>query len=253
MTKCALERRTKDRSVRPVFRRIQIYFVIGDAMKLTVASAVAVACVIALPTAGRAQTCLGAASFSAGIAQVGASGSFTDHAKSYDVELSVGAANGVFGSVDAGQISYDGESVKSNVIGAGLGYSISAGAAARFCPLLGYSHTTLSDNTFGSTSRLDEVGFGGAFGIAAPVAHDVNLVPFVSAEYFHAEATETAVGFGSDTQSEDFGVLELGVGFVFSKMVTFRPSFSIPLGLNGAKTSVGITLAINFGHASATP
>ena len=44
-------------------------------------------------------------------------------------------------------------------------------------------------------------------------------------------------------------MLELGLGFVFNHVVSFRPIVAIPIGLDGAVTSFGATVSVNFGRS----
>jgi hypothetical protein len=225
-----------------------------DEMKFAVATIVIATGLAGLTGRSDAQSCVGTASFAAGIVQLGAAAAFTDGAKQYGGELGIGAPHGIFGAVDASSISYDGGG-SSTVIGAKLGYDVSVGHAASFCPIVAYSHVAFPDvNSGGSVFKTSEdvVGFGGAFGVTATVASNLDLVPYLSGEYVHATASESQTGFGSDSQSEDYGVLGVGVGFVVNKMFTFGPSIAVPVGITGGKTTVTIGVAINFGHSGTT-
>ncbi len=220
-------------------------------MKLAMALALGFACSVVVPNTSEAQICTGTASFGAGIVRLGASASFSDGTKLYGGELALGAPRGLFGTADAAQISTDGTSETSTVIGGTLGYSVEVGSIADFCAIAAFSHTTFPDIQFGSatiTSSQNDVGFGGALGVAAVVSPNLSVVPYTEVEYVHATATASSVSVGSSSASQDYGVLEIGFGIVMGKVVTLRPSVSIPVGLTGGKTAVNIGLALNFGH-----
>ncbi|MGH7656320.1 MAG: autotransporter outer membrane beta-barrel domain-containing protein [Gemmatimonadaceae bacterium] len=225
-------------------------------MKLAIGTIVIVTSLAGLAGRSDAQSCVGTASFAAGIVRLGASAAFTDGAKQYSGGLALGAPHGVFAAVDAGSISYDGGGGASTVVGANLGYDVAVGPGASFCPIVAYSHVSFPDvRVGGSTITTSEnvVAFGGAFGVTATVAPNLDLVPYLAGEYAHASASESETGVGSDSQSQDYGVLSVGVGFVINKMFTFGPSVAVPVGITGGKTSVSIGLSINFGHSGTAP
>ncbi|PYP37177.1 MAG: hypothetical protein DMD48_11590, partial [Gemmatimonadetes bacterium] len=53
----------------------------------------------------------------------------------------------------------------------------------------------------------------------------------------------------TNSQSETFELLGLGLGIVFNQTVTVRPGVQIPMGLQGASTTFGAIVSVNFGHA----
>ena len=219
-------------------------------MKLAVATTVIVLSLAGLSRQSDAQTCVGSASFGAGALRLGASASFSDGSKLYGGEFAAGAPHGVFAALDAGSVSYNGGG-SSSVIGATLGYDVAVGPVTSFCPFVGYTHLSFPDINTGTgtiTSSGNNINFGGALGMTAKTAPNFDLVPFVSAQYVHASVSSNFAGVGSNTASDDYGLLGVGVGFVFSKRVTFNPSVSVPVGIKGAKTSVGIGLSVNFGR-----
>jgi len=64
--------------------------------------------------------------------------------------------------------------------------------------------------------------------------------------------TGTGTGGGggtSESSSENYGVVKVGAGFVSNRTLTLQPSVSIPVGLEGAKTSFQIVVALNFGSS----
>ena len=220
-------------------------------MRLAVAVVAGLAFSVVTPAITEAQVCMGSASFGAGIARIGASASFSDGTKLYGGELALGAPRGLFGTADAAQTTTEGESATSTVIGGTLGYSLEVGSITDFCAIAAFSHITFPDLQFGSatiTSSQNNVGFGGALGVSAVVSPDLSVVPYTSVQYVHATATASSASVGSQSASQDYGVLEIGFGLVMGKIVSLRPSVSIPVGLTGGKTAVNIGLAVNFGH-----
>ena len=213
--------------------------------------AVAIACSVTVPATSHAQTCAGSASFSNGAVRIGAAATFNDGTDLYGGGVAVGSAHGAFVTVNAGQISYSNVSGKSTEVGASLGYGISVGSTAEFCPLVAYTHTSFPDEFAGATritSGENDFGFGGTFGVVAKASSTADFVPFAALQYVHAAFNTTFGGLGSSSGSQDYGLLGLGVGMVINKIVTFQPSVSIPFGLAGSKAAVNIGLSLNFGH-----
>jgi hypothetical protein len=54
----------------------------------------------------------------------------------------------------------------------------------------------------------------------------------------------------SDSQSETFELVALGLGIVFNQAVTLRPGVQIPIGLEGASTTFGLIVSVNFGRSA---
>ncbi len=208
--------------------------------------AISVTCALIISREARAQTCLGTAQFSAGVARVAGSASFTGSAsfngdaKEYGGEIAVGANNGVFVSASGGQIVPNGAGPGPNTVGASLGYGLVIGSAAQFCPLVAYTH---------KTSPEDDISFGGALGATARISAQASIVPYVGAAYVHASGTLLPFGTsGAIVSTTHYGILELGVGLVIDRSITLRPNVSVPFGITGGPTTVGVALGFNFGH-----
>jgi hypothetical protein len=60
-----------------------------------------------------------------------------------------------------------------------------------------------------------------------------------------------SVGGTSESPSENYGEVIVGAGFVVNRTLTLQPSVSIPVGLEGPKTSFQIVFAFNFGSSPA--
>ncbi|MGH7655334.1 MAG: hypothetical protein ACREN6_11795 [Gemmatimonadaceae bacterium] len=223
-------------------------------MKLRIALAAAALCTFAVPVAIEAQTCTGSASFSAGNMRLGATGSFTDGAKTLGGAFTVGATQGLFASVAVSQISYNDLSGTSSVIGGSVGYSAKVGSAAEFCPIASYSHASFPKQSFFGgtiTSGEDEFGLGGSFGIVSVMTPNLSLKPFVSAEYLHSTVNEHDSTLGSSSTNYDYGLLGVGLGLIVDKSLTIVPGIAQPVGLKGAKIAFNVAVAVNFGHFGA--
>lgn len=220
-------------------------------MKLTRVAVVVLAGMLTFARDGRAQSCLGNASFASGAVRLGVSGTFTDGSNLYAGELALGAPNGAFVSGSGGSTSHTNGAGTNSVIGATVGLEVAVAPRVSFCPLLHYTHTSYPDVSFGNavvTTTGDALGFGGALGATTTVTPNLDVIPYVSAEYVHATTTASEVDLGSQTESQGYGIIAVGAGLVINKVITFRPSVSRPIGFTGAKTSVAVGVSINFGH-----
>jgi len=72
-------------------------------------------------------------------------------------------------------------------------------------------------------------------------------VPTGSIAFANADGKLKDASGNSVSNSESFGVVGLGIGFVFSHQVSIKPAVSIPFGVDGASSTFGVTLAVNFG------
>jgi len=86
-------------------------------------------------------------------------------------------------------------------------------------------------------------------GVIATRTEQVDIVPTGSIEFANADGKLKDASGNSVSNSESFGIVGLGIGFVFSHQVSIKTAVAIPFGLNGASTTFGVTLAVNFGAA----
>ncbi|HEX7929493.1 MAG TPA: outer membrane beta-barrel protein [Sphingomicrobium sp.] len=198
-----------------------------------------------------AQTCLGAARYSAGPMRVGGGFSTTDGAKSYGLNFGVGAKVGPFASANLSRAEYSDADVSSRAVGIGAGYAIDVNPThtVQFCPQASLTHQSGPDIDVGTSTMstsANAFAFGGAFGGSVPVTPTLDLVPFGAASYVISRATVT-FGGTSESDSQDYADIELGAGFVLNKTLTLQPSIAIPVGLDGAKSSFQLAVAFNFG------
>jgi hypothetical protein len=120
----------------------------------------------------------------------------------------------------------------------------------RGCPLLGVTYEDLDRvEFFGSsidasvTTLLIGFGIGRTRGDPATLA----LSPFATAHFAVARATASFGGF-SATESQEYGLVELGVAARFSEVVAVRPSVQLPVGLGEPDVVLGLTVAIGVGR-----
>jgi hypothetical protein len=198
-----------------------------------------------------AQTCVGAAAFSAGPVRLGAGLGTSDGVKSYGVGMAAGAKSGGYVSGGLSRIEYsdlDG-SGRSVALGAGWAINMNRSRTVQFCPEVGYQHVSGPDLEYAEykiTTSARAVSYGGAFGGTVAVSPSLDLVPFTGAYYVTTRATATLVT-DSRSESQDYGEFDVGAGFVINKTLTLQPSVGIPFGVSEAKSTFEIGFAFNFG------
>jgi hypothetical protein len=200
-----------------------------------------------------AQTCAGAAAYSAGPVRIGAGLATTDGAKSYGLTLGVGSKAGAFGSATLSRGEYSDVDASSTAVGVGAGYAFDLNPThtAQFCPQLSLIHQSGPDIDLGGSAlsvTSHAVALGGSLGELVPLTPTLDLVPFGGASYVMSRATATFAG-DSQSDSQDYSEIDVGAGFVFNKTFTLQPSLAIPVGLDGAKMSFQLAFAFNFGGA----
>ena len=204
------------------------------------------------------QMCAGFASFAQGPYQVFGSAGFNNNAKSFGAGFGFGGA-GPFGEVSIGTTSYDNIDGSSTLFGGGLGYQVTLGqkGIVHLCPTasLGFASGPNNLDVFGDGSVVldlseTDLSFGLELGVLASGSNPTQIIPVVSLGFVNASAKASDdVSGTSQSNTQTFGTLELGLGFVFNHVVSFRPIVAIPIGLDGGVTSFGATVSVNFGKS----
>jgi hypothetical protein len=200
------------------------------------------------------QTCLGTASFGAGLVRAGAAFASTEGVKAYGGNLAVGAPTGPFVDASVARANYDDLDANATAFSIGVGYAIEVAQAGhvQFCPHI--AHVRQSgpdfDTGFGvlETSLRASV-IGASLGGSVPVSPRLDLVPFVGAAYVATRGTLEEGQGAEQSDTEDSGQLQLGAGLVLDRRLTLQPTVLIPLGAEGANSTFQLLLAWNFGPA----
>ena len=203
-----------------------------------------------------AQMCAGFASFARGPYQFFGTAGFNNNAKSFAGGFAFGGA-GPFGEASIGTTNYDNIDGSSLLFGGGLGYQVTLGqkGIVHLCPTgsLAFASGPNNVDVFGDGSVVldfseTDLSFGLELGVLASGSNQTQIIPVASLGFVSATAKASDdVSGGSQSDTQTFGVLGLGLGFVFNQVVTFRPSVAIPIGLDGATTSFVAALSVNFG------
>jgi hypothetical protein len=200
------------------------------------------------------QTCLGTASFAAGLARAGATFAVTDGGKAYGGHVAVGAPTGPFGDLAVARSEFDDIDAGATAFSIGVGYAIEVTPAGhlQFCPRI--THVRQSgpdfDTGFGTAKtslRASEIG--ASLGGSVQVTPRLDFVPFAGAAYVATRGTlETEQGT-EQSDTEDGGQIRFGAGLVLDRRLTLQPAVLIPLGSEGSSHTFVLMLAWNFGPA----
>ena len=199
-----------------------------------------------------AQVCAGFPSFRGRPIQIVGAAAFNDNSKTFGGGVGFGGA-GAFGSLELGTAHIDAFDASAFVVGGSVGYQVPLDkkGAVQLCPGAGVEFAIGPKNINGTGVDYSEtdISLGVSVGVVAARTAQVDVVPTGAIAFAHSDGKLKDASGNSVSNSESFGVLGLGIGFVFSYQVSIRPAVSIPFGVNGASTSFGVTLAVNFGGA----
>jgi hypothetical protein len=198
-----------------------------------------------------AQTCVGMPSFSTGRMQVSAGGNFADGASSFGGNFGYGAAKGLYGKAGIGSTSYDAFDGSSFDLNLGGGYQVPLRSSrmAELCPVASLSLSSGPNDVLGSGVDLSgrTFAFGAAVGALVGNSSQMQILPNASFQFANTRA-KIDDGTDSASDSESYGLLTLGTGFVFNSRYSLNPTISIPVGLDGSSASFGLGGAIQFGR-----
>jgi hypothetical protein len=205
---------------------------------------------LCLSAQAAAQTCVGMPSFSTGRMQVSGGAQFADGANSFGGAFGYGSPKGLYGKAGIGTTSYDAFDGSSFDLDLAGGYQIQLQhRAAQVCPIASLTLGSGPNNVLGSGVDLSNrtFAFGASVGGAVGRNPQVRILPNASFQFANTRATADD-GTTSASDSQSYGLLTLGTGFVFNSRYSLNPSISVPVGLDGGNTSFGLMGAINFGR-----
>lgn len=202
---------------------------------------------LVLGSKAAAQTCAGMPSFASGPMQVSAGGSFADGASSFAGSFGYGQPKGLYGKASIGSTSYDAFDGSSFDFGVAGGYQIplQMSRTAELCPVASLSLGSGPNDILGTGVDMSSrtFAFGAAMGAMLGTNPQMRIVPNASFQF-----ANTRVELDDVSGSESYALLTLGTGFVFNSRYSLNPVISIPMGLDGADASFGLSGAINFGR-----
>ena len=199
-----------------------------------------------------AQTCQGLASFSAGQMQVAGSAQFPEGGKVWGGSFSYGMPSGVYAGADVSSLSIDNDGGSSLGIGAHAGYQMKLGRTGKLnlCPVanlaLGMGPDDEAAEINGSSTQAH---FGLALGTEMGANQQLRILPTAGLGLqYHKQKIEDTGSGATLEGSETYALARLGVGFVFNKQISVRPTIDIPVASDVFNDpTFGITVGYNFG------
>jgi hypothetical protein len=169
-----------------------------------------------------------------------------NNAKEFGANLHFGKATGVFFGVGGHYTSFDdvgtidGGSAKgvTGTIGAQMG----AGGEKKpaFCPIAQVGYTSFD----GDASSVSAAG-GLSAGIPVAASSDFTIIPTASLVLVYERFSVSG-----NSNSDGYGILSGGAGFMISPRFVLKPFVDIPIGLEGSDPVFGVVASIGFGKGS---
>ena len=245
----------------------------------TARSAALVFAIALMSRSADAQVCAGVSPFSNGNVRVGMGGGSlgaglgsADGDPSLGFHVAAGASRGAFANVgvSAGfsakrfireKFAASGvDDAASATVSVSGGYSVSSPALRHieFCPIAGFALQS-GPQMWGQCAPLPSGGkscsggihgsaralwLGGNIGLLHRVSPTLAFVPFAG-----AALVSSRISGDERSQTDGYVEVSLGAGVVVRR-TTIRPTLSLPMGLEGGTSSVGLQFAFNIGPKS---
>jgi hypothetical protein len=199
-----------------------------------------------------AQVCAGFPSFQGRPIQVQGMALFNNKSKAFGGSVGFGGAE-EFGSLDLGTVRFDAYDASAFTVGGGVGYQLplDTKGTVQMCPAVEVGFDVGPKNIRGTGFDYSEtdISLGIGVGMVATRTEQVDVVPTGSIAFANAAGRLKDASGNTTSNSQSFGIIGLGVGFVFSHQVSIKPEVSFPVGVSGGSTTFGVTLAANLGRA----
>jgi len=200
---------------------------------------------ITIPSAARAQACLGSVSFASVPVRLGGGAIFGKDYTAYAASLIAGKDNAAFGDVGVSRVYFDDLDDTGDDVFFEFGYQRPLGKRAQLCPVVGASIGTGPEDGGIENSRFASAGL--ALGITLRPAPSVKVIPNGSLRYEYASSDAKDELGAKETFTENSGVADLGLGLIFFRdRLAIQPTVQIPFGVDNAEVSYGIVFSIGF-------
>lgn len=213
-----------------------------------------------LPAHLAAQTCMGTAPFSAGIVRAGVMAARSPDASSVGAALSAGMEHGLFANTSISRLSIEVARRAAPAFAATAGYGIDIELPPdhlwiQACPFVGAEYVDGPQVDLGpGIPRVDVTSRAYRAGLALGESihsHDrFSLVPNAAFSYV-LETAVTRQGGATENISEDYGLLEFGMGVVIDRIFTLQAGLAIPIWLDRAASALVVGVGMNFGGGGA--
>jgi hypothetical protein len=201
---------------------------------------------VTLPTSLRAQACLGSVSFATVPVRLGGGAIFGKDYTAYAASLVAGKDNGAFGDIGVSRTYIDGFDDTGDDVFAEFGLQRALGKRAQLCPVVGLAIGTGPDDDVEVKSRFASAGL--ALGLTLRPASGVKIIPNGSVRFEYAASDVTDQTSGKQTFSDNSGVADLGLGFIFfHDRLAIQPTVQFPFAADDNAVSYGIVFSVGFG------
>lgn len=201
---------------------------------------------ITLPTAARAQACLGSVSFARVPVRIGGGAIFGKDYTGYAASLIAGKENAAFGDVGVSRTYIDGFDDTADDVFVEFGIQKPAGKRAQLCPVVGASMGTGPDDFGKAKSRFASAGL--ALGLTFHPAASAKIIPNGSLRFEHAATDVTDATVGKQTFTDNSGIADFGLGLIFfNDRLALQPTVQFPFAADDNSVSYGLVVSFGFG------
>ncbi len=203
-----------------------------------------------------AQVCLGRPGFGRGKVHVNAGPMLSTDARSASGGVTAGSPNGLFLALGAGYVIRDASpTFTTDQTGTSLAVTLGGAVAAdskgrvELCPIAGLSQIKVTGDFFGTPATLTQNSQRGGFtaGFTHPLAPDVVLIPFASAEYVSFGGSVKGGAVNLPVPEDTYTPIAIGVGVVRRERLGWNASVTFPVGIPTGKPSFPTTFSIALG------
>ena len=202
---------------------------------------------ITLPTAARAQACLGSVSFATVPVRLGGGAIFGKDYTAYAASLIAGKENAAFGDVGVSRTYLDDYDDTGDDVFAEFGFSARWASTHSSVPSSASSiGTGPDDNGLTVKSRFASAGL--ALGLTLRPAPSVKIIPNGSVRFEYAASDFTDQATGKQTFTDNSGVADFGLGLIFfHDRLAIQPTVQFPFAAEETAVSYGIVFSVGFG------
>lgn len=199
----------------------------------------------ALPTAARAQACLGGVSFASVPVRLGGGAVFGKDYMAYAASLNAGKDNAAFGAVGVQRVYFDDLDDTGDDIFAEFGYQRPVGSRAQLCPVVGVAVGTGPEDGGIEHSRFASAGL--ALGVTLQPTQSIKIIPNGSLRFEYGSSDYVDELGDEQTATDNSGVADLGLGLIFFRnRLSIQPTVQFPIGADNSDVSYGIVFSIGF-------
>ena len=200
---------------------------------------------VTLPTAARAQACLGSVSFATVPVRLGGGATFGKDYTGVAASLIAGRDNAAFGAIGVSRVYFDDFDDTGDDVFAEFGYQRPLGLRAQYCPVIGLAIGTGPEDGGLENSRFASAGV--ALGLTFRPAPSVKVIPNGSVRFEFTSSDFNDSVTGKATFNDNSGVADLGLGLIFFRArLSIQPTVQFPFAAETNDVSYGLVVSIGF-------